>query len=192
MLAAIVVLVISGVQVLRASRTSAATSAVGPASAVIVVGTGSTGNVATGDSRRVCAQALALWRAHRVPLVITTGASATKGAPTEASLAGAWLLARGLPARDLDEMPDTSLSSALASIAKRDGKSAGARTILVGSPFQALWLTKLASAEGLEAQVSPAPAVGGLLTDVKNIWSQAVAVGLGRVIGYAHTQGFGA
>jgi len=124
--------------------------------------------------------------------VITTGSAAAAGAPTEAALAGAWLVAHGLPPRSLKQVPDPSLSSAFASIARRYGRRTGARTILVGAPLQVLWLKGLASLEGLDAQVSPASASkDSLITDVRDVWFQAIAVGLGRIIGFDHTQRFG-
>lgn len=184
--AAVVMLVVSAVQVVKASRTSQAMSAVGPASAVIVVGT----NQAPADLKARSAQALALWQTHRARIVITTGASRRPDAPTESSLAGTWLVAHGLPVRDLEEVQDPSLTSAFSFIARRYGKSSGAHTIVVGAPLQVLWLTKLASAEGLDAQVSPASAKNGLMTYLRQVWFQAMAVGLGRVIGFDHTQGF--
>ena len=190
--AAVVLLVISAVQVLTASRASPATSAVGPASAVIVVGTPTGSQQATGDLKARCAQALVLWRAHRASVVITTGGPSTPGAPTEASLAASWLLAQGLPRRDLQRVANPNLGAAFASIAKRYGKAAGHRTILVGAPLQVFWLKGLSSAEGLDAQVSPVSASRpGLMTDVRQVWFQAVAVGLGRVVGFDNTQGFG-
>ncbi len=191
-LAAVVLLVVSAVQVVMASRASPAASAVGPASAVIVVGTPTGRKEATGQLAARCAQALALWSARRASVVITTGGAATSGAPTEASLAGAWLLAHGLPARALEKVPEPNLGSGFGTIAKRYGKSAGDRTIVVGAPLQALWLRGLASLEGLDAQFSPASASkNSLLTDVGQVWDQAVAVGLGRIVGFDQTQGFG-
>jgi len=191
-LAAVVLLVTSAVQVVTASRASPATSAVGPASAVIVVGTSTGRHQATGDLRARCAQALVLWRSHRASVVITTGGPSSPGAPTEASLAAKWLLGQGLPRRDLERVPNANLGAALATIAKRYGKAAGHRTILVGAPLQVFWLRGLAAGEGLDAQVSPVTAAkGGLMTDVRQVWFQALAVGLGRVVGFDNTQGFG-
>jgi len=192
LLAAVVLLVVSAVQVVKASKASQAVSAVGPASAVIVVGTATSGDHVTGELQARCAQALALWRAHRAPVVITTGASSAPGSRTEASLAGTWLVDHGFPARQLVMVPDENLSTAFAFIARRYGKSSGGRTIIVGAPLQVLWLRNLASADGLDAQISPVSASkDSLMTDVRKVWFQAIAVGLGRVIGFDHTQGFG-
>jgi hypothetical protein len=192
LLASVALLAVSAVQVVKASRTSSAPAAVGPASAVIVVGAATGREHATGELQARCAHGLALWRAHRAQVVITTGGAATPSAPTEASLAGSWLLAHGLPASSLETVPDASLAAALASIARRYGTAGGDRTILVGAPLQVLWLRDLAASEGLNAQVSPASASSdSLAAYVRTLWSQAVAVALGRIIGFDHTQRFG-
>jgi len=192
LLASLALLVVSAVQVVKASRASSAPSAVGPAGAVIIVGTATSRGHATGELEARCAQGLLLWRTHRAPVLITTGGAETPGGPTEASLAGSWLLGHGLPASSLEKVPDSNLAAALASIARRYGATSGDRTILVGAPLQALWLRDLAASEGLNAQVSPASASSRSLTkDLRNLWSQAVAVGLGRIIGFDHTQRFG-
>jgi hypothetical protein len=159
---------------------------------VIVVGTSTSPHKATGDLEARCAQAFLLWRARRAAVVITTGGSARPGAPTEAALAGAWLLGHGLPARSLERVPDANLATAFLTIAERFGKKAGARTIIVGAPLQVFWLTGLASHVGLDAQVSPISAQrNSFFTDVGQVWYQALAVGLGRIVGFDHTQGFG-
>ncbi len=190
--ASVALLVVSAVQVVKASRTSSAPSAVGPASALIIVGTATGRDHATGELQARGDLGLRLWHAHRAPVVITTGGAETPGGPTEAALAGSWLLAHGVPARSLESFPDSSLAAAFASIARRYGATAADRTIIVGAPLQALWLRDLAASEGLNAQVSPASASGdGLIKDLGNLSSQAVAVGLGRIIGFDHTQRFG-
>jgi hypothetical protein len=203
---AAIYLVVSAVQVLHASTTSRSPTAVGLSRAIVVIGTPNRGSVAKGELVARCDQAILLWSVHRARTVIVTGGPTIPGAPTEAALSARCLEAAGVPKRAIVEMPESDVAVALASVAARYGAApartgtSGAaghhrpapRVIVVAAPLQTLWLGHLATSEGLAAQVSPATNTkGGIFGSVSQILRQALAVSLGRVIGYPRTVALG-
>lgn len=202
LLALVVYLFVTGVQVLIASTTSRAATGVAPARAIVVVGTTDRHAKATGQLAARCSQAIDLFRAHRGRLVFTTGASSepSGGGPSQASLAAACLELGGVPSSDVVELPEENIAVALQDVAAHYGSfvddASGSRprpsVVLVAAPLQVLWLGHLAAAEGLAGVVSPALASKGtFFSDLGQISRQTLAVALGRVIGYPNTVGLG-
>lgn len=186
--AAVAYLVVTSVQVVSASRVPGAVTAVQPASAIVVVGTAAGRSGLSPDVRARCGQAAALYRARRAAHVVATGGRPATGDPVEAAVLGSCLAKEGVPRRALSELPVADVPGQFQAVAQLYPKSGGATVIVVADPLETKWLLALASASGLAAVVSPAPAPReGFLSTVDAIWKQALAVGVGRIAGYSHT-----
>jgi hypothetical protein len=177
---AFIYLVVTSVEVVTASRASGAPSAVTPADAIVVIGSATPSTGISADLKARCEQAAALFADHKARLVITTGGPARPGDPPEAAVADRCL--RGQGVTDVKEVAGATIPAQLL--------PAGAHetVILVADPLQTKWLRAVAVSEKLDPQVSPGPAArGSFWGDVGVIWSQSVAVALGRIVGYQHT-----
>ncbi len=179
-LAAFVYLVISSVQVVGASRTTLAAEKAQKADAVVVIGT------SPGDDLTLrCEDAVTLVRAGRAPMVITTGPAPSHGGTSEAAVVAKCLKSHGIT--HVVTVPLSPIPTQLAYVA-RHLVASGHRVILVADPLQTKWLSELAAAEGLKAQVVAVPAPkGGFWDDVGTIWGQSVALAIGRIVGFPHT-----
>jgi len=183
---AFVYLVVTSIQVVTASRTSAAPSAVAPADAVVVIGSATPPTGISADLKARCEQAAALFVRHKAPLVITTGGPAAAEDPSEASVAAAYLRHHGVA--KVEVVPAPTVPAQLAEVARLLSPRAEKSVILVADPLQTKWLRAVAVAENLTAQMSPGPAPKGSFWGALGVvWSQSVAVAIGRVFGYQHT-----
>jgi len=183
---AFVYLVVSSAQVVLASRSTVSAAQAKPAAAIVVIGSATGPGPLSSDLTLRCREAVALYQSGRARLVITTGASSSAGAATEASAAAACLRARGV--HNVTLVPVSPIPSQLSSIAKLLPASDGGRVILVADPLQTKWLTELATAEKLHARVVAVPAPkGSFWGDIGTIWGQAVDVAFGRLVGYQNT-----
>ncbi|MGD0083110.1 MAG: YdcF family protein [Acidimicrobiales bacterium] len=177
--------VVTSVQVVTASRTPLPFDHVKPAAAIIVIGS-PTGSTISADLQLRCTQALSLWRAGRAGTIITTGASSASGAPTEASVAAAYLEHRGV--KRVTMVPLARIPGQLSFVAQLLPKASGGRVILLADPLQTKWLTDVAASDSLQAQVAATPASkGSFMHDLGTLWGQSIAVGVGRVVGYQNT-----
>jgi len=175
--------VVTSVQVVMASRTPLPFNQVKHAAAIVVVGS-PTGTAISSDLQLRCEQAVSLWRAGRAGTIITMGASSGSGAPTEASVAAAYLDHQGV--KHVTVVPLSQIPAQFSFIANLLPKSSG--VIILGDPLQTKWLGDLASSVGLHAQIAAAPSPkGSFMHDLGTLWGQSLAVGIGRVIGYQHT-----
>jgi hypothetical protein len=183
---AFIYLVVTSIQVVTASRISGSPSAVTPADAIVVIGSATSPSGISADLKARCQQAAALFAIHKAPLVITTGGPAAAGDPSEATIAQAYLRDHGVAKVEVVGAP--RVPAQLAEVASLL-PTGGARTvILVADPLQTKWLRGVAAAEKLTAEVSPGPAPKGSFWGALGVvWSQSVAVALGRVVGYQHT-----
>jgi DUF218 domain len=178
--------VITSIQVVVASRSTPTLGEIHPADAVVVIGSPTGSGALSSDLRLRCEEAVSLYRAGRAHVVITTGASSSSGAPTEASAAASCLRSHGV--LHVTEVPASQIPTQLASVRRLLPSGGADRVILVADPLQTKWLEDVAAAESLEAQVAAVPAPkGGFFADVGTVWGQTVAVGLGRVVGYKST-----
>ncbi len=176
---------VTSVQVVIASRTPLPFDRVKPAAAIVVIGA-PTGATISDNLQLLCEQALSLWRAGRAHTIITTGASSGSGAPTESSVAAAYLEHHGV--KHVTMVPLGQIPSQISFVAKLLPKSGGGRVILLSDPLQTKWLDDLAASAGLHAQIAAAPSPkGSFLHDLGTVWGQTLAVGIGRVVGYQHT-----
>jgi hypothetical protein len=185
-LVAFVYLVVNSAQVVLASRTSLTVNEVKTASAIVVIGSATGSGALSADLRLRCEEAVTLYRLHRSHSVVTTGGRSSSGGPTQASAAAAYLKTQGV--KKVTTVPLSEIPAQLAFIAALLPRSDDGRVILVADPLQTKWLEGVAAAEHLHAQVAAVPAPkGGFWHDVKSVWGQTVAVGLGRLVGYKNT-----
>lgn len=183
---AFIYLVVTSIQVVTSSRASGAPSAVAPANAIVVIGSATPASGISADLKARCQQAAALFAAHKAPLVITTGGPAAAGDPSEATVAEAYLRHHGVT--KVEVVPAPRVPAQLAEVARLLSPGGGRSVILVADPLQTKWLRAVAAAEKLTAEVSPGPAPKGSFWGALGVvWSQSVAVALGRAVGYQHT-----
>jgi hypothetical protein len=185
-LLAFVLLVVTSVQVVVASRSTLGLAQVKPADAIVVIGSPTGTGPLAPDLKLRCEEAVSLYQAGRARKVFTTGSSSSAGAPAEASAAAACLRAHGV--RHVTAVPVSPIPAQLSQVSRLLGSSAGTSVILVADPLQTKWLEGVASAENLHAQVATVPAPkGSFWSDVGTIWGQSVAVALGHLVGYENT-----
>jgi hypothetical protein len=185
-LVAFAYLVLTSAQVVLASRSTAAASEVKPAAAIVVIGSATGPGPLAADLKLRCEEAVSLYRQGRSHRVITTGASSSSGSPTEASAAASYL--RSQKVLHITELPASSIPDQLQAVGKLLAPGGGAKVILVADPLQTKWLEELAGAEHLHVQIVAVPAPkGSFWGDIGTIWSQTVAVALGRIVGYQNT-----
>jgi vancomycin permeability regulator SanA len=182
--AAVIYVIVSGVQVVGASNAVDTASAVAPAAAIIVIGAplvdGAPGPVLLARLE----QALALYQATRAPRLVLTGATLAGG--SEPASEESWLTARSVPRQALTAAGGGSVIDDLTAAARVLGS--GTSAIVVTDAIDTLWTTKTAAALGLEVSVSPDPASKKFVFDeIGPLWRQATAVAAGRIIGYKHT-----
>lgn len=181
-------LVITSVQVVTASQAPRAVAAVPPASAIVVIGAAvGRGGIST-DVQARCGQAAALYHGGRSKHIVTTGGRATSGDPVEATVLERCLVSNAVPARAIAELPISTVPTQLQAVAQLYPKASGGSVIIVGDPLETKWLLGVASASGLKAEASPAPAPKvSFFGTVGRIWDQSLAVGFGRIFGYQNT-----
>jgi hypothetical protein len=183
---AFIYLVVTSIQVVTASRVLHAPSAVAPADAIVVIGSATPPSGISADLRARCEQGVALFDAHKAPVVIVTGGPAGAGDPTEASVAETYLHHHGVA--KVEEVPGATIPAQLGAAETLLSGDPGRSVILVADPLQTKWLRGVAAAEKLTAEVSPGPAPKGTFWgDVGVIWNQSLAVAFGRIVGYGHT-----
>jgi vancomycin permeability regulator SanA len=192
-LVAFVYLVVTSAQVVLASRTSLTPGEVKPASAIVVIGsaTGPGGPGALSEDLKLrCEEAISLYRAGRSHTIITTGANAYPGAPTEASAAASYLKSHGVARVTM--VPLSQIPAQIAFVDTLLPRSSDGRVILVADPLQTRWLEDVAAADHLQAQITVVPAPKqSVWHEFQSIWGQSVAVALGRVIGFKNTGSIG-
>ena len=186
--AAFIYLVVTSVQVVAASRAPTAVAAAVPSSAIVAVGTPSGPHGVTADLHARCNQAVALFKGKRARVVITTGGRPSAADPVEAAVLAHCVESYGVPRRDVEEIAVNGLPAQLHAVSLSDSASSGARVIIVADPLETKWVLGVAAAEGLKASVSPDPAPKpSIWSTLGKVWSQSLAVGFGRIFGYANT-----
>jgi uncharacterized SAM-binding protein YcdF (DUF218 family) len=156
-----------------------------PAAAVIVMGAAQYNGVPSPDLRARLDEAAALYRGHYVQLIVVTGSKEKGDRFTEAESGARYLESVGVPASRILEAGGSdsyqNIAGAAALLVPR-----GDRTILIATdPFHEDRSMAIASGAGLVPYPTPtesSPIRGW--SSVPYFLKEALAVGVGRVIGY--------
>jgi uncharacterized SAM-binding protein YcdF (DUF218 family) len=173
--------VVSGVQVWLTSRESEPQRA----SAIVVMGAAQYNGVPSPDLRSRLQEALVLYREGFAPLIVLTGYKETGDRFTEAEAGGNYLAQHGVPRSDLIEVGGTDSYQNLAdadTVLKQRGDGA---VLITTDPFHEDRSMAIASGMGLTPFPAPTHTspINGLST-VPYFMKEAIAVGIGRIIGY--------
>ena len=180
-LAVVLYLGVTGVQVFLTSRQSSTQSA----QAIIVMGSAEYDGHPSPDLRARLSHALELYRAGRAPLVAVTGGKIAGDLYTEAGVSAAWLSARGVPTSALIIGGGSDSYENISSVAE-PLKARGVSTVLiVTDPFHEDRSMAIAGTFGFQAYPSPTTTspITGLAT-VPYFAKETVAVAFGRIVGY--------
>ncbi len=181
LLALVVYFVVTGVQVWLTSRESSAAHA----SAIVVMGSAQYNGTPSPDFRARLDEALSLYRAGRAPLIVVSGSKEKGDRFSESEVGGTYLEHHGVPSSAVVEVGGADSYENLAD-ADQLLHRRGDRTILITTdPFHED--RSMAIASGLGLVPFPAPThtspIHGFGT-VPYFLKEALAVGVGRVIGY--------
>ncbi|MGD0743459.1 MAG: hypothetical protein ABSA31_09310 [Acidimicrobiales bacterium] len=185
-IAAVVYVIVCGVQVVNASRLSTAPAAVGPASAILVVGDPVADPVARSDRVDLVSrlrQAALLCRHGRAPRILLASYPPQSGSVGSFSYDVKTLNGFGLGSCAVVELRAPNTAVALSQTARRLGD--GGSVIVVTDAIDALWTHGAASGDGLAAQVSPPPSSKKFVFDeIGPLLREATGVAVGRVLGF--------
>lgn len=158
----------------------------GAADAIVVFGTAQYNGVPSPVLAARLDHAIDLYRRGLAPVIVVTGGSQPGDQFTEATASANYLIQRGVPDGDvLREVSGTSSWQSLAAAANFLDDRAIHDVLLVSDPFHSLRIRAMASELGLDGRSSPtrtSPIRG--LTEVRYMAREAVAVAVGRVIGF--------
>lgn len=156
-----------------------------PAQAIVVMGSAQYNGVPSPDLRARLNEALNLYHARLAPLIVVTGSKEKGDRFTEAQAGARYLEYMGVPRRAIQEVGGDDSWANLA-LAAPELKSLGVTHVLiVTDPFHEDRSLAIAKDVGLSALPTPthtSPIKG--LASVPYFLKEAVAVGLGRIVGY--------
>lgn len=131
--------------------------------------------------------AIELYRARVAPVIVVTGGRLPGDRFTEASASDQYLQRHGIPKDALRlESQGTSSWESLASAARFLIKEGITDVVLVSSPYHALRTQQIAGEVGLHGRASPAAEHEGFGPRLVHLAREAVAVGIGRIVGARH------
>jgi uncharacterized SAM-binding protein YcdF (DUF218 family) len=182
-LAVVVYLVVTGVQVWLTSRHNQARRA----DAIVVMGAAQYNGVPSPDLASRLQEALALWRANDASVIMVTGGKQPGDRFTESGASAAYLEAHGVPSTDILEVNGRDTWEELA-LAAPELRERGKTTVLIATdPFHEDRSLAIATDDGLVAYPTPTRSspISGWST-VPYFAKETVGVALGRIIGYNH------
>jgi uncharacterized SAM-binding protein YcdF (DUF218 family) len=157
------------------------------AGAIVVMGAAQYNGVPSPDLASRLNQAEVLWRQHYATTIMVTGSKEKGDRYTEAQASARFLLAAGIPGRDIIESGGSdswqNLSQAAPALLAR-----GEGTVLVVTdPFHEARSLAIASSVGLTPLPTPTQTspIHGSAT-IPYYAKEAIGVGLGRIVGYDH------
>jgi uncharacterized SAM-binding protein YcdF (DUF218 family) len=169
-------------QVWRAARHDQAR----PAEAIVVFGTAQYNGVPSPVLAARLDHAIDLYRRHLAPVIVVTGGNQPGDVYTEATASANYLMARGVPDKDvLREVSGSTSWQSLAAAANFLDDRGIKDVLLVSDPFHSLRIRAMAAELGLDGHSSPtttSPIKG--LTEARYMARETVAVAVGRVIGF--------
>jgi len=157
-----------------------------PAEAIVVFGTAQYNGVPSPVLAARLDHAIDLYRRELAPVIVVTGGNQPGDRFTEATASANYLIRRGVPDADvLREVSGTSSWQSLAAAANFLDDRGIREVLLVSDPFHSLRIRAMASELGLQGHSSPtvsSPIRGA--TEARYMAREAVAVAVGRVIGF--------
>ena len=157
------------------------------AGAIVVMGAAQYNGVPSPDLAARLKQAETLWRQHYATTIMVTGSKEPGDRYTEAQASARYLLAAGIPGRDIFESGGSDSWQNL-SLAAPVLLARGDRTVLIVTDrFHEARSLAIASSVGLTPYPTPTQTspIHGLAT-VPYYAKEAVGVAVGRIIGYNH------
>ncbi|MBF6556307.1 MAG: YdcF family protein [Acidimicrobiales bacterium] len=157
------------------------------AGAIVVMGAAQYNGVASPDLASRLDEAEALWRQHYAAAIMVTGSKKKGDRYTEAQASARYLLAAGVPGRDIFESGGSDSWESLSLAAPALRSRGGGTVLIVTDPFHEARSLAIASSLGLHAYPTPTRSspIRGLST-VPYYAKETVGVALGRIIGYDH------
>jgi uncharacterized SAM-binding protein YcdF (DUF218 family) len=175
-------LVVTFAQVWRAAQDDEAR----PAQAIVVFGTAQYNGVPSPVLAARLDHAIELYEKDPAPVIVVTGGNQPGDKFTEATASANYLIQHGVPDEDvLREVSGTSSWQSLAAAANFLDDRAINEVLLVSDPFHSLRIRAMASELGLDGHSSPtqtSPIRG--LTEARYMAREAVAVAVGRIVGF--------
>jgi uncharacterized SAM-binding protein YcdF (DUF218 family) len=168
------------VQVWAAARRDGAR----PADAIVVLGAAQYDGTPSPALRLRLDHAVDLYEDGVAEVVVVTGGRKEGDRFTEAMAGYEYLRDEGVPASALlTEDQGTNTWESLAAAAELLRGEGRTRVVLVSSPYHSLRIEHVAAEVGLDGHASPARSASGL-GSLPTLAREAVAVGVGRLIGY--------
>jgi DUF218 domain len=180
--AAVIYLIISGVQVVLAAKIPQGTKALTSAATIIVLGSSVEQNAPSADLVDRLEEGLKCFNDHLAPSITVTGTDAN-GQADVAGDEASWLEENGVAKKDIQVVSSANTASQLQVAATNVG--AGRKVIVVTDAMDAFWVRGTAVHYGLHPQI--APALGSerpFYDQLGTVFSQASAVAVGRVFGF--------
>lgn len=179
---AVVYLAVTFVQVWRASTDDRAASS----DAIVVLGAAQYDGAPSPVLRSRLDHAIELREQGIADVIVVTGGNRPGDRTTEASASADYLMANGVPDGSIRrEVSGTNSWQSLAAAARFLREEGLLEVVLVSSPYHALRTEAIAEEVGLRGRASPASRSSeGLATRLGNLGREAVAVGVGRIIGF--------
>ena len=175
-------LAVTFVQVWRASTTDRAAAS----DAIVVLGAAQYDGAPSPVLRSRLDHAVELRAQGIADVIVVTGGNRPGDRSTEASAGAEYLMAQGVPDASIRrEVSGTNSWQSLAAAARFLREEDRLDVVLVSSPYHALRTEAIAEEVGLRGRASPAArSSGGLTSQVATLGREAVAVGVGRIIGF--------
>ncbi len=175
-------LAVTFVQVWRASTTDRAAVS----DAIVVLGAAQYDGAPSPVLRSRLDHAIELREQQVADVIVVTGGNRPGDRTTEASASASYLLENGVPeASIMREVSGTNSWQSLAAAARFLRAEDMLDVVLVSSPYHALRTEAIAEEVGLRGRASPAARSSeSVASQAGNLGREALAVGIGRIIGF--------
>ena len=156
-----------------------------PAGAIVVMGAAQYNGVPSPDLAARLDQAVVLWKGHYATYVMVTGSKERGDRYTEAQASARYLVAAGIPRRDIFESGGSDSWENLAQAAPVLRARGDSTVLLVSDPFHEARSLSIATDVGLHPYPTPAqhsPITGW--STVPYYTKETLGVAVGRIIGF--------
>jgi hypothetical protein len=180
--AAVIYVIVSGVQVVLAAKIPQSVGALKPAATIIVLGSTVDQNALSADLVNRLEEGLRCFHDHLAPTLTVTGTDTT-GQTNVAKAERGWLEINGVPQSDIKVVNAANTASQLRVAATDIG--AGQAVIVVTDAMDTYWVRGTAIHYHLHPQIAPAlDSERPFYDQLGTVASQAGAVAVGRIIGF--------